>query len=183
MIKRIKSKLMDHKDLERTVTRLSHEIIEHNKGTENLCVIGIRTRGVYIGQRIKNKISEIESTAIPFGILDVTLYRDDFKFKQPQVHVTDIPFEIDGKNLVLVDDVLFTGRTVRSALDALMDFGRPATIQLAVLVDRGHRELPIRPDFVGKNYPTSHGEEIRVKVIEEDDENAVFLVEVDKPTF
>lgn len=183
MIKRIKAKLMDQKDLARTVTRLSHEIIEQNKGTENLCIIGIRTRGVYIGQRIADKITEIETNTVPFGTLDVTLYRDDFKFKQPEVHITDIPFKIDGKQLVVVDDVLFTGRTVRSALDALMDFGRPASIQLAVLVDRGHRELPIRPDFVGKNYPTSHDEEIRVKVVEEDEEDAVYLVEVDKPSY
>lgn len=167
---------MDNRDISRTITRLSHEIIERNKGTQNLVIIGIRTRGVHIGRRISQKISEIESIEVPFGTLDVSFYRDDFKFKQPKVHVTDIPFEIDGKTVVLVDDVLYTGRTVRAALDGLMDFGRPARIQLAVLVDRGHRELPIRPDFVGKNMPTSQNEEIKVKVSEEDDEDSVYLV-------
>lgn len=171
-----KSQLMDDRDISRTVTRLSHEIIERNKGTQNLIVIGIRTRGVHIGRRIAKKISEIESVEIPFGTLDVSLYRDDFKYKQPKVNVTDIPFEIDGRTVILVDDVLYTGRTVRAALDELMDFGRPARIQLAVLVDRGHRELPIRPDFVGKNLPTSQDEEIKVKVSEEDNEDSVYLM-------
>ena len=177
MIKRIKSQLMNKNDLSRTITRLAHEVLEQNKGTENLGVIGIRTRGVYIGKRLADKISQIENKTVPFGTLDVTLYRDDFKFKQPIVHVTDIPFNIDKMNLVLVDDVLYTGRTVRAALDALMDFGRPERIDLAVLVDRGHRELPIRADFVGKNIPTSVGEEVRVKLTEVDKEDCVNLVE------
>ena len=170
---------MNAEDLSRTITRLSHEILERNKGTKNLAVIGIRTRGVHIGRRIAKKLAEIESADVPYGTLDATLYRDDFKFKQPKVRATDIPFKIDGKTLVLVDDVLFTGRTARAALDELMDYGRPACIQLAVLVDRGHRELPIRPDFVGKNYPTSQSEEIKVKIEEEDDEDAVYLIEVE----
>ncbi len=180
MVKRIKAKLMNERDMDRTLTRLAHEIIEKNKGVENLAIIGIRTRGVPLGKRLAKKISEIEKRKIPFGTLDITLYRDDFKFKQPVAHVTNIPFNIDKMTLVLVDDVLYTGRTVRAALDALMDFGRPARIQLAVLVDRGHRELPIRPDFVGKNVPTADDEEVRVKVVEEDGEDAVYLVEVDR---
>jgi len=183
MIKRIKSQLMNENDLSRTITRLAHEVLEQNKGIKNLGVIGIRTRGVYVGKRLADKISQIENKAVPFGTLDVTLYRDDFKFKQPIVHITDIPFNIDEMTLVLVDDVLYTGRTVRAALDALMDFGRPTCISLAVLIDRGHRELPIRPDFVGKNFPTSPDEEVRVKVFEEDEEDAVYLVEVDKPSY
>jgi pyrimidine operon attenuation protein/uracil phosphoribosyltransferase len=177
--KQIKAQLMNAQDMERTITRLSHEILERNKGTENLVVIGIRTRGVHVGQRVSKKIGEIESVTVPYGTLDATLYRDDFKFKQPKVKASNIPFNIDKKTLILVDDVLFTGRTARAALDELMDYGRPACIQLAVLVDRGHRELPIRPDFVGKNYPTSQSEEIRVKVVEEDDEDAVYLIEVE----
>ncbi|HHM24414.1 MAG TPA: bifunctional pyr operon transcriptional regulator/uracil phosphoribosyltransferase PyrR [Bacteroidetes bacterium] len=180
MVKRIKAKLMNERDMDRTLTRLAHEIIEKNKGVENLAIIGIRTRGVPLGKRLAKKIAEIEKRKIPFGTLDITLYRDDFKFKQPVAHVTNIPFNIDKMTLVLVDDVLYTGRTVRAALDALMDFGRPARIQLAVLVDRGHRELPIRPDFVGKNVPTADDEEVRVKVVEEDGEDAVYLVEVDR---
>ena len=181
MVKRIKAKLMDEQDLDRTLTRLAHEIIEKNKGVENLAVVGIRTRGVPLGRRLAEKIGSIEGKKVPFGTLDITLYRDDFKFKQPVAHITNIPFNIDKMTLVLVDDVLYTGRTVRAALDALMDFGRPAKIQLAVLVDRGHRELPIRPDFVGKNVPTAPDEEVRVKVKEEDGEDAVYLVEVDHP--
>lgn len=183
MYNRIKSQLMDEADLSRTITRLAHEVLEQNKGIKNLSVIGIPTRGVYLGRRLANRIEEIEGSPIPFGTLDVTLYRDDFKYKQPVVHVTDIPFKLDKMTLVLVDDVLYTGRTIRGALDALMDFGRPARILLAVLIDRGHRELPIRPDFVGKNVPTSPDEEIRVKVKEQDEEDAVYLVEVEKQSY
>jgi len=183
MVKRVKAKLMDENDLNRTLTRLAHEIVERNKGVENLAVVGIRTRGVPLGKRIAEKVSQIEGKDVPFGTLDITLYRDDFKFKHPVAHVTNIPFKIDRMTLVLVDDVLYTGRTVRAALDALMDYGRPARIQLAVLIDRGHRELPIRPDFVGKNVPTAADEEIRVKVKEIDGEDAVYLVEVDQPSY
>ena len=177
MKRSVETKLIDEVGLQRTIARLAHEIIEKNKGVENLAIVGIRTRGVPLGQRIAGKIREIEGKEVPFGVLDITLYRDDFKYKHPVVRVTDIPFAIDGMNVVLVDDVLYAGRTVRAALDALMDFGRPASIQLAVIVDRGHRELPIRPDFVGKNIPTSIGEEVRVRVKEMDGEDGVFLLQ------
>lgn len=177
---RVKKELVDEVGLERTITRLAHEIIERNRGTKQLALVGIRTRGAYLAERIQKKINEIENVDIPLGILDATLYRDDFRiaFKQPKVQITDIPFDIDNMNLILVDDVLFTGRTARAALDALMDFGRPLRIQLAVLVDRGHRELPIKADFVGKNIPTSIGEEVRVKMKEIDEQDAILLVEI-----
>jgi pyrimidine operon attenuation protein/uracil phosphoribosyltransferase len=176
---RTKAKLVTQEDLVRIVTRLAHEILERNRGSENLAIIGIHTRGAYIAERISNKIAEIEGKEIPTGYIDATLYRDDFRkrLKQPEVKVTNIPFHIDEMNVVLVDDVLYTGRTVRSALDALMDFGRPNRISLAVLVDRGHREMPIKADFVGKNIPTSIGEEVRVKLKDVDDEDCVYLVE------
>jgi pyrimidine operon attenuation protein/uracil phosphoribosyltransferase len=180
MKERIKSKIMDERDFARTVARLVYEILEKNKGLENIVIVGMRTRGVYIAERIVQKLQEIENKKVPLGILDVTLYRDDFRtaLKQPQVQITDIPFTIDNKNIIIVDDVLYTGRTVRAAMDALMDFGRPASIQLAILIDRGHRELPIIADFIGKNIPTSQGEEIRVHVKEIDGDDAVYLVDV-----
>jgi pyrimidine operon attenuation protein/uracil phosphoribosyltransferase len=176
---RNKAKLITKDDLRRIITRLAHEIVEKNRGTKDLVIIGLHTRGAYLAARISKKISEIEEVEVPTGYLDVTFYRDDFRtrFKQPEVQVTNISFQIDEKNVVLVDDVLFTGRTIRAALDALMDFGRPNRISLAVLVDRGHRELPIKPDFVGKNIPTSIGEEVRVKISEVDEEDSVYLVE------
>ncbi len=179
MNEKVKAVILNEQDIRRIVTRLAHEIIEKNRGVEDLVIVGIRTRGAYLATRISRKIKEIENTEIPTGFLDVTLYRDDFRtrLKQPSVEVTNIPFMIDEKNIVLVDDVLYTGRTVRAALDALMDFGRPALIYLAVLVDRGHRELPIRPDIVGKNIPTSIGEEVQVKMQEVDEEDKVLLVE------
>jgi pyrimidine operon attenuation protein/uracil phosphoribosyltransferase len=174
-----KAELLSKEDFKRIVTRLAHEILEKNRGVDNLVIIGIRTRGAYLATRIAETIDRIENVKIPTGFLDITLYRDDFRtrLKQPSVEVTNIPFKIDEKNIVLVDDVLYTGRTIRSALDALMDFGRPARIYLAVLVDRGHRELPIRPDFVGKNIPTSIGEEVKVLLEEVDQEDKVLLVE------
>ncbi|KUO60773.1 transcriptional regulator [bacterium BRH_c32] len=176
----IKATIIDAEGLKRTITRLSHEIIESNKGTENLVLIGMRTRGEYLCNRITAKINEIDNSNIIPGVLDVTLYRDDFRtrLKQPEVSVTNITFDINEKNLVLVDDVLYTGRTVRAALDALMDMGRPSSIRLCVLVDRGHRELPIKADFIGKNIPTSIDEEVKVKLKEEDGEDAVYLVNV-----
>jgi pyrimidine operon attenuation protein/uracil phosphoribosyltransferase len=176
---RVKAKLADAEGMRRTLTRLAHEIIERNRGLKDLALVGMRTRGVFVADRLKEQIRQIEGGDVPIGILDVTLYRDDFrlKFKQPQVQVTHIDFDVDEKNIILVDDVLYTGRTARAALDALMDLGRPARIQLAVLVDRGHRELPIKPDFVGKNVPTSFGEEVRVRMMEHDGEDAVLLVE------
>jgi len=179
MQEKIKAEILNPDDIRRIITRLSHEILEKNRGVENLVIIGIHTRGAHIANRISKKIKEIESKEIPTGFLDVTLYRDDFRtrLKQPSVEVTNIPFDIDEKTIVLIDDVLYTGRTIRAALDALMDFGRPERIYLAVLLDRGHRELPIRPDFVGKNIPTSIGEEVKVQLKEVDDDDKVFLVE------
>ncbi len=180
MTDKIKSVIVDAQGFERTLTRLAHEIIERNRGTKDLALIGMQTRGVFLATRLAKQIEKIEGGDIPLGTLDVTLYRDDFRtrLKQPKVQVTDIPFDIYDINLVLVDDVLYTGRTVRAAMDALMDLNRPHRIQLAVLVDRGHREMPIRPDFVGKNVPTSINEEVRVRMQEIDGEDAVLLVEV-----
>ena len=174
----IKAKIIDEEGLVRTITRLSHEILERNKGSQNLILIGMRTRGEFIAQRIKNKINEIEKSEPQYGVLDVTLYRDDFRtrLKQPEISVTNITFDVNERDVVLIDDVLYTGRTVRAALDAIMDLGRPNTIQLCVLVDRGHRELPIKADFVGKNIPTSINEEVRVRLNEIDKEDAVYLV-------
>lgn len=178
----IKAKIIDQQGMNRTVTRLAHEIIEKNKGTKNLVLIGMRTRGEFIARRIFEKIKEIDKTEPPFGVLDITLYRDDFRkrLKQPEVSVTNITFDINEKDVILIDDVLYTGRTVRSALGALMDMGRPGTIQLCVLVDRGHRELPIKADYIGKNIPTSINEEVKVKMKETDDEDAVYLVDISK---
>ncbi|MBN1465486.1 bifunctional pyr operon transcriptional regulator/uracil phosphoribosyltransferase PyrR [candidate division KSB1 bacterium] len=176
---KIKAIVIDKNGLHRTITRLAHEIIERNSGATNLAIIGIRTRGVTIAERLVKQIEIIENKQVPFGILDITLYRDDFRMrlKQPAVRATEISFNIDDMNLILVDDVMYTGRTSRAALDALMDIGRPATIQLAVLVDRGHRELPIQPDYVGKAMPTSIGEEVRVLLSEVDNDECVLLVE------
>lgn len=178
----IKAKLVDKDGLDRILTRIAHEILEKNKGSENLVLIGMRTRGEFLAKRLQKKIKEIDGVELPFGVLDVTLYRDDFRtrLKQPQVSVSDITFDINEKDVILVDDVLYTGRTVRSALNALMDFGRPSSIQLCILVDRGHRELPIRADYVGKNIPTSLNEEIKLKVEEYDGEDAIYLVEAEK---
>lgn len=168
--------------LERTITRLAHEIIERNTGANNLVVVGMRTRGEFLAKRLHKKIKEIDDSTVSLGVLDVTLYRDDFRtrLKQPEVSVTDITFDINDRDVILVDDVLYTGRTTRAALDALMDLGRPATIQLCVLIDRGHRELPIRADFVGKNIPTSINEEIKLKISEVDGEDAVYLIDISK---
>ncbi len=155
--------VMDENEMRRAITRIAHQIIERNKGAENLVVLGIQNRGVPLGKRLADLIGEIEKTEVPFGSLNVALYRDDFETRHPSVGKTDINFDITGKNVVLVDEVLYTGRTTRSALDAIMDLGRPANVQLAVLVDRGHRELPIRPDYVGKNLPTSRKEKVEVE--------------------
>ncbi|MFQ5863950.1 MAG: bifunctional pyr operon transcriptional regulator/uracil phosphoribosyltransferase PyrR [bacterium] len=180
MTENVRAQIVNAEGLNRTITRLSHEIVERNRGVENLVVLGIRTRGAPIAERITEKIYEIEHKRPPLGILDVTMYRDDVfkKIKLPKVRTTEIKFNIDGKIVILIDDVLYTGRTVRAALDAIMDFGRPTKIELAVLVDRGHRELPIRADYVGKNVPTSLGQEVQVKVKEVDCEDGIFLVEV-----
>ena len=174
-----KAKIMDEKAIGRAITRISHEIIERNKGIENVVLIGIKTRGVPVASRIADKIETIEGQRIQTGEMDITLYRDDLSKKQidPVVNSTKIDFDITDKTVVLVDDVLYTGRTVRSALNALMDIGRPKAIQLAVLVDRGHRELPIRADYVGKNVPTSRSEIISVKLSECDTEDSVSIEE------
>jgi pyrimidine operon attenuation protein/uracil phosphoribosyltransferase len=178
----IKAKIIDEAGLNRTITRLAHEILERNKGSENIILIGMRTRGEFVAKRILEKITEIDKSTPELGILDATLYRDDFRtrLKQPEVSVTDITFDITEKDIVLIDDVLYTGRTTRAALDAVMDLGRPSSIQFCVLVDRGHREMPIIADFVGKNIPTSINEEVKVKLKEIDDEDAVYLIESPK---
>ena len=176
-------KIMDGAYIRRTIMRIAHEILEKNKGVENLCLVGIRTRGAVLAERLRNCVEDIEGQGVPVGILDITLYRDDLTHvdTQPVVHETLINFDITGKKIVLVDDVLFTGRTIRAALDALIDFGRPAQIQLAVLVDRGHRELPIRADYVGKNIPTSLEHNVRVILNESDQsEDEVILEEIQK---
>ncbi|NLY91271.1 MAG: bifunctional pyr operon transcriptional regulator/uracil phosphoribosyltransferase PyrR [Firmicutes bacterium] len=176
---RIKAQVMDGESMRRALYRLSHEITERNKGVKDLVLIGIRTRGVPLAQRLAELIKEHEGTVIPVGTLDITFYRDDLTLISPQpvVHRSNIPFAINEKKVVLVDDVLYTGRTVRAALDALMDLGRPSMIQLAVLIDRGHRELPIRADFIGKNVPTSKRELIQVKLKEVDGEEKVLILE------
>jgi len=174
-----KAKILDQEGINRAITRVAHEIIEKNKGTAELCVIGIRNRGVHIALRLAECIKKIEGSEIATGALDITLYRDDLALAsgQPLVRKTEIDFDINNKNVVLVDDVLYTGRTIRAALDALIDFGRPKSIQLAVLVDRGHRELPIRADFVGKNIPTSKKESVEVHLQESDGSDEVLIAE------
>lgn len=181
MSPREKVQIMDQEGIRRALTRIAHEILEKNAGTKDLVLIGIRRRGVPLASRLSEKIKEIEGTSIPLGILDITLYRDDLSQLDyhPLVRKTEVPFSITGKKVVLVDDVLYTGRTVRAAMDALMDLGRPQLIQLAVLIDRGHRELPIRADFVGKNVPTSRKEQINVSLLEIDGEDKVTIVEKD----
>ncbi|MFH1245241.1 MAG: bifunctional pyr operon transcriptional regulator/uracil phosphoribosyltransferase PyrR [Candidatus Omnitrophota bacterium] len=174
-----KTTIMDQDAMERALKRIAHEIVERNKGTDRLCLIGIRTRGAYLAERIAAYIGEMEKTRLPVGSLDITLYRDDLTTvsHQPQVHKTEIEFDIAGKRIVLIDDVLFTGRTVRCALDALIDFGRPQYIQLAVLLDRGHRELPIRADYIGKNVPTAFSELVQVRLRESDGQDEVVIEE------
>lgn len=166
---------MDEKAVQRAIARIAYEIIERNKGTEALCVVGVYSRGVPIGRRIAAKLSELEKNEVPFGSLDITPYRDDSR-SDGSGEKTDIPFDIRDKNVVIVDDVIFTGRSSRAAIDALIKRGRPRTIQLAVLVDRGHRELPIRPDYVGKNLPTSHSEVVKVSVTETDGADSVAIL-------
>ena len=179
---RMTSNILSAGDISRAINRIAHEILEKNKGAEDLILVGIVTRGAVLSQRLQSKISEIENIQAAHGILDITLYRDDLATgkKAPEVKQTRIPYNIDGKVIVLCDDVLFTGRTIRAAIDALMDFGRPAAVQLAVLVDRGHRELPIRPDYVGKNIPTSRQMRVQVHLSETDGEDSVTVVESEK---
>jgi pyrimidine operon attenuation protein/uracil phosphoribosyltransferase len=175
-----KARIMNEEEIRRALTRVAHEIIERNAGPEALVIAGIRTRGAFMAERIVQRIEEIEGVAVPLGILDITLYRDDLQTisKSPLVRATEIPTSIVDKNVILVDDVLYTGRTVRAAMDEIIDFGRPRTIQLAVLVDRGHREFPIRADYVGKNVPTSKREVIKVQLVESDGVDAVLLCEL-----
>jgi pyrimidine operon attenuation protein/uracil phosphoribosyltransferase len=177
-MRKLKATIIDPQGLERTLKRLAHEILEKNKGAGSIVVVGIRTRGEFLARRIARLIEEVEGIKPPLGSLDITLYRDDLlgKLEQPRLQGTDILFDITGKDVVLVDDVLYTGRTIRAALDELIDLGRPRSIQLAVLIDRGHRQLPIRADFVGKNVPTSSDESIRVHVSEVDGEDSVLLM-------
>src|SRR3989339_666930 len=172
-------KVMDKENIRKAISRIAHEILEKNKGTKDLCMIGIRTRGAVLAERIKESIKQIEGVEIPSGILDITLYRDDLTLvaTQPVVHETKISFDITDKKIILVDDVLFTGRTIRAALDAIIDFGRPASIQLAVLIDRGHRELPIRADYVGKNIPTSLNQVVEVILKESDNKADMVKIE------
>ncbi|MCX7695967.1 MAG: bifunctional pyr operon transcriptional regulator/uracil phosphoribosyltransferase PyrR [Caloramator sp.] len=175
----IKAKLLDENSIRRTLIRLSHEIIEKNKGVSDIALIGIKTRGVPIAKRIAEFIKQFEGVDVPVGVLDITLYRDDLteKYEDPKINETKVDFDIKNKKLILVDDVLFTGRTVRAALDAIVDLGRPKSIQLAVLIDRGHRELPIRADYVGKNVPTSLSEIVHVHLKEIDGEDVVLIAE------
>jgi len=175
-----KTVLMDSEGIRRALTRIAHEIVEKNKGVDNIVLVGIRTRGVPIAERLAENIEKIEGKKPPVGVLDITLYRDDLSTLayQPIVRPTELPVDITGKIVVLVDDVLYTGRTIRAALDAVIDNGRPKTIQLAVLVDRGHRELPIRADFVGKNVPTSSKEVVSVQLQATDEAENVILREI-----
>jgi len=179
---REKLRILDEEGLVRVIARIAHEIIERNKGAKNLVIVGMQTRGVVLANRIAKKIYQLEKEKLKVGILDTTLYRDDFRarLKQPAVRITDIRFSIHKRDVILVDDVLYTGRTVRAALDALTDFGRARTIQFAVLIDRGLREFPIHADYVGKTVPTSRNEEIKVRVKEIDKIDGVWLVELKK---
>ncbi len=169
--------LLTEDGIRRALARIAHEILERNAGTDSLALVGIKSRGDVLAARVRAKIAEIEHHTPPLGSLDITLYRDDLTRigYAPEIHRTDLPFNVDDRVVVLVDDVLFTGRTIRAAMDALVDYGRPKAIQLAVLIDRGHRELPIRADFVGKNVPTSVDEDVRVRVAELDGEDSVVL--------
>ena len=174
----LKASLMDAQAMDRAITRIAHEILEKNEGAENVAIVGVLRRGVPLANRIADKIEAIEGVRPKIGELDISFYRDDFaRHISPVVHTTKIMFPIDDVDVVLVDDVLYTGRTVRSALDALMDLGRPKTVQLAVMVDRGHRELPIRADYVGKNVPSSHTEAVRVSVMPLDEKDCVEIWE------
>ncbi|WP_163536735.1 bifunctional pyr operon transcriptional regulator/uracil phosphoribosyltransferase PyrR [Gracilibacillus sp. YIM 98692] len=176
-----KANVLDASAMKRALTRIAHEILERNKGVEGLMLVGIKTRGIPIARRLQERIKEIENVEVPTGELDITLYRDDLshvsEHPEPQLNDAKLKEQVTGKNVILVDDVLYTGRTVRAAMDAIMDQGRPSQVQLAVLVDRGHRELPIRADFIGKNIPTSQSEIITVELAEIDDKDAVSIFE------
>ena len=181
--------LLDHEAIERTLSRIAHEIIERNPEVEDVALVGIHTRGVPIAQRLRRLIEERTGVAVPFGAVDITFHRDDVSVRggeaplhaQPIVRATELDFPPEGTTCILVDDVLYTGRTIRAAIDALFEYGRPARVQLAVLADRGHRELPIRPDYVGKNLPTSQGERIQVQLVEIDEIDQVLLIPEEAP--
>lgn len=181
MTSEMKDEILDGKGINRALRRIAHEIIEDTEGTNDLVLVGIRTRGVPLAKRLVSIIEEVENKEVPLGILDITLYRDDLSTisNQPVVHKTEIPFDITGKKIVLIDDVIYTGRTIRAALDALVDFGRPERIQLAVLIDRGYREFPIRTDYVGKNVTTKQNEVVHVQLEEIDGREGVFVSEND----
>ncbi|EPC6327439.1 MULTISPECIES: bifunctional pyr operon transcriptional regulator/uracil phosphoribosyltransferase PyrR [Enterococcus] len=171
-----KKEVVDAVTMKRALTRISYEIIERNKGIQDIVLVGIKTRGIYIAQRLAERLKQLEDIDVPVGELDITLYRDDVKdMEEPELHSSDVPVSIEGKEVILVDDVLYTGRTIRAAMDAVMDLGRPRKISLAVLVDRGHRELPIRADYVGKNIPTSKTEEIIVEIEERDGADRIMI--------
>lgn len=177
--KDVKSVVMDASEIDRALTRIAHQILESNHGADNLALVGIVTRGDVLAHRLAERIEQIEGVKVPVGSLDITFYRDDTAIAlNPEIYVTDLPFNLDGRNIVLVDDVLYTGRTIRCALDALMDYGRPAVIQLAVLVDRGHRELPIRADYVGKNVPSARTEAVNLLLQETDGMTCVVIYDV-----
>ncbi len=177
-----KAEIMDEHGIYRAVTRIAHEILERNRGVKNLSLIGIQRRGVPLAKMVAQKIKEVEGIDVPVGVLDITFYRDDLSMlsEHPVINGTTIDFPINDGIVVLVDDVLFTGRTVRAAIDAIMDIGRPKIVQLAILIDRGHRELPIRADYVGKNVPTSKSEVIHVKLASVDNENAVTIADIER---
>lgn len=179
MKEKIKAKVMDSRKIKRAIHRMTTEIIERNRNLKNVVIVGIRTRGIYLGKRISSLIKELEKIDIPVGVLDITLYRDDFSEREAQhmVKKTEIKFSVEKKDVLLVDDVLFTGRTIRAAMDSLIDLGRPKTIQLLVLIDRGHRELPIRADYVGKFLPTSKRELVQVKLKEIDSNDEALITE------
>ncbi|MBW3589079.1 MAG: bifunctional pyr operon transcriptional regulator/uracil phosphoribosyltransferase PyrR [Actinobacteria bacterium] len=175
---RVKARVLEAEDMSRALRRIAHEILEHNKGIADVILIGIHTRGVPLAERLGSEIEEIEGQRPKVGAIDVSFYRDDIGIRRPkEISPTELPFDVSGKTVVLVDDVLFTGRTIRAAIDALVDFGRPDTIQLAVLMDRGHREIPIRADYVGKNIPTSANEQVRVHLAEIDGSDEVVILE------
>lgn len=172
--------IMDSHALDLTITRITHQIIEHNRDLSKVGIVGMQTRGVFLAERINKKINEMEKVNLTPGVLDVSFYRDDYRRalkKPPRIKITDIPFDINGLSVILVDDVLFTGRTVRAALDALMDLGRPKTIQLAVIIDRGNRELPIQADYVGTTLKTLPNQSVSLKIKEHDGEDSIWLLE------
>lgn len=173
-----KAVIMDETAVNRAMTRIAHEIVERNEGCKDLALVGIVTRGDLLAKKLAEEIKKIEGVDVPLGSLDISFYRDDFATFAPEIHATNIPFGVDDKRIVLVDDILYTGRTIRAALDAVMDMGRPSRIELAVLVDRGHRELPISPDFVGKNVPSSHEENVHLYLKEVDGRTAVEINDV-----